>query len=118
MFNRKRGSMRVFGIILIIAGFAMLIWSAVVFAQKPETKAKARELKEDISQKAEDVKEDVVATSERVASEVEESVEKKTTPWPAWAGVAVLAIGLVIAAATSKKRTRTEKTVTTVTTSS
>jgi hypothetical protein len=37
--------MKAIGILLLIIGLGMAIWSAVAFSQKPSTKAKAQEIK-------------------------------------------------------------------------
>jgi hypothetical protein len=59
------------------------------------------------------VKEDVTMATENVAQEVEKSIETKIAPWPAWVGVAVLVLGIILIAAFSRKRTT--RTITTVT---
>lgn len=107
--------MKAFGIILLVIGLGMAIWSAVTFAQRPSTKAKAQELKEDIRDKAQDVKEDVGAAKDNVVQEVEESKAEGKAPWPAWVGVGILVIGIILIAAFSrrKKVVVTETTVTT-----
>lgn len=98
--------MKVLGILLLVIGLGMVIWSVVAWGHKPETQQAVRETKEQVTQKVEEIKEEAGTAKEQVEEKVGETIESKTSPWPMWAGVIVLLLGILFLALALRRKKR------------